>query len=192
MVCPKCKTNNKAGAKFCEKCGAGLGEGKSPSGLKRFILPIIGLAVLVGVGFFAYTTLSNRPGSVVKRFYKALSANDLTSTLALVVPEKRLEAKAGLESFLDTIESLEIKRIKVSDVVISDDSASVSVKMDFEITLKSGQKFTYLASKDKMIIFDGKTKVEVPISEAEKYSQAQVLLAKVDLEKIKGKWYISY
>lgn len=202
MVCPKCNTSNPGGAKFCEKCGTKLAGGASGAGVKipritipgiptKLILPLIGLILLVVVGFFGYQRFTNTPQAVIGKYFKALGKNDLTTALALVVPEERLAAKASLDSLLSGIERLDIKQVKVTNVVISDDEASADVKLDFEMKLKSGQKFTYLASKETLVIFDGKTKIEVPISEINKYSEAQPLFRSVELEKVKGKWYIS-
>lgn len=200
MVCPKCKASNPAGAKFCEKCGASLGSAKAggmprlpkiPAIPVKIVLPLVGLILLVVGGIFGYQKLTNRPETVVSNYFKALGKDDLTTALALVVPEERLTAKASLDSFLSSIERLDIKQVKISNVVISDDEASVDVKLDFEMKLKSGQKFTYLASKETLVIFDGKTKIEVPISEINKYSEAQPLFRNVKLEKVKGRWYLT-
>lgn len=211
MICPKCKNDNPAGAKFCEKCGTNLvvtkaDPGKAPSTFKlpkipklpaipaiplKIVLPVVGAILVVALGFVGYQKLTNNPEAVVNRYFKALGKNDLTTALALVVPEQRLSAKSSLDSFLGSIERLDIRKVKVTNVVVSDTDATAEVKLDFEMKLKSGQKFTYLGSKETLVIFDGKTRVEVPISEIQKYSEAQPLFQTVKLEKVKGKWYIT-
>lgn len=208
MFCPKCKNDNPAGAKFCEKCGAKLEKAeevkkeeakkvetgniatKIPAIPLKLILPILGVVLLVIGGIFGYQKLTNKPEAVVSRYFKALGKKDLTTALALVVPEDRLVTKASLDGFLGSVERLDITKVKISNVVVSDNDASVDVKLDFEMKLKSGQKFTYLGSKDSLVIFDGKTRVEVPISEIKKYSEAQPLFQTIKLERVKGRWYI--
>jgi len=204
MNCPKCKTSNPAGSKFCEKCGAKLEASggeisfKAPKIPKislpgisaKLIIPIVVAILVIIAGLFGYQKLTNKPEAVVKSFFSALGKSDLTKALALVVPEERLEAKASLDSFLSSISRLDITKIRVKNVVISDEEASVDVDLDFELKLKDGKKFTYLSSKGTMIIYDGKTKVEVPLTESNKYSEAKILTGSINLEKIKGKWYI--
>jgi len=211
MVCPQCKNKNPADAKFCEKCGTKLvitkaETEKAPSTFKlpkipklpaipaiprKIVLMAVGVILVVVLGSFGYQKLTNNPKAVVSRYFKALGKNDLTTALALVIPEQRLSAKSNLDSFLGSIERLDITKVKVTNVVVSDSDATVEVKLDFEMKLKSGQKFTYLGSKETLAIFDGKTRVEVPISEIQKYSEARLLFRTVKLEKVKGKWYIT-
>lgn len=160
---------------------------------KKFTILIagVGVSLLIIAGIFIFKSLTNRPEIVVKKFLMALGKRDFTTALALVVPEERLEAKSGLDSLFDEISRFEIKKIKTKNAVVYDEEASVDVEMDFEIKLKSGEKYIFMASKETLTVYDDKTKIEVPLSESSQYGIPK-FSDTMDLEKVKGKWYITY
>lgn len=214
MKCLKCKAENPSEAKFCEKCGTKLVKEekvettkvkttssktagvnfKLPAILstipKKYLTIAIGAILIIVVAIIGYFNFTNTPQMVVQRYLKAVAKSDLTTALALVVPEERLANKKSLDSFFATVSRFDIQKIKIKDVVISDEEATVDVALDFEVKLKDGQKITYLSSKDTAIIYDGKTKIEVPIKDSDKYSLSQNFFNSIKLEKVKGRWYI--
>lgn len=151
----------------------------------------MGAVIVIIIAAVAYLQFINTPQMVAKKYLNAVAKNDLTTALALVVPEERLDNKKSLDSFYTTVTRLTISKIKITNLVVADDEATVDLALDFEVKLKDGQKMTYLSSKDTAIIYDGKTKIEVPIKDSQKYSPSQNFLTSINLEKVNGRWYIT-
>lgn len=143
MFCSECGTKNKKDSKFCENCGAKLIEEKVDkkdsikASNKKLI--IIGVVIVVILGFYIYGTNITKPEKIVESYIKALKSNDYNKLYNIIIDDSvKDKTFISKKVFNDTMEESNtlnkyknIESYKVGNAIITNNGLTATVTVSY-------------------------------------------------------------